>query len=432
MVARAGSTADGEDLTPPIGAFGSGLRIAMVSPGLPPEGGGIGTYTDKTSRALAARGHDVHVLVPGVPRLRSEIVDAVAIHRIPTPNAQPRVLARSWAVGRALRRLGPFDIVQASEWGAEAWWYALAGRTPLVTRLATPHFLIEDLNQVSWRQRRRQSASRWLERSQVRRSERVISPSGVLADRVARRWRLHRGSIAVVPTGISPPNGEQGSVPPELASVEYVLYFGRLEQRKGADTWIEALPAVLRDLPRIHAVFVGEDMGMRGRSFQDQARESYPEAAGRLHFLATMSQTRLFPIVAAARLVVMPSHWESLANACLEAMALGRPVVATTGSGFDEVITDSVDGFLVPPGNAPALAARVAGVLHDELLLTRIGRAARRRAEDYDLEAMVDRLLEVYREVLAQRGRPRRGHVIQGGAERSGETFAGATLAGPR
>jgi glycosyltransferase involved in cell wall biosynthesis len=400
--------AESAALIPPLAATNSSLRIAMVSPGLPPEGGGIGTYTEKTSRALAARGHDVHVLVPGVPRLRIETVDSVCIHRIPTPGIQPRVLARAWAVGKALRRLGPFDIVQASEWGAEAWWYSHAGETPLVTRLATPHFLIEDLNRVSWAQRRRQFASRWLERAQARRSARVISPSAALATRVAQQWGLDPDAIALVPTGIRPPNA-LGNPPAELANLEYVLYFGRLEQRKGLDTWVAALPAVLRSRPTLHAVFVGEDMGMAGRSFEEQARERCGDASGRLHFLPVMSHARLFPIVAAARLVVMPSHWESLANACLEAMALGRAVVATTGSGFDEVITDLVDGFLVPLGDAAALSARVSAVAGDELLLARVGCAAKRRAEDYDLDAMVDRLLVVYAEILAERSRRRRG-----------------------
>jgi glycosyltransferase involved in cell wall biosynthesis len=210
-----------------------------------------------------------------------------------------------------------------------------------------------------------------------------------------------------------------GKLPAELAGLDYVLYFGRLEQRKGLDTWVDALPAVLRSHSSLHAVFVGEDMGMAGRSFEEKARERCGDAAGRLHFLPSMCHSRLFPIVAAARVVVMPSHWESLANACLEAMALGRVVVATSGSGFDEVITDQVDGFLVSPGDVAALTERVGAVVADEHLLARVGRAARHRAGDYDLEAMVDRLLEVYTEVLSKRrGRRHRGHPTPGGYDR--------------
>jgi glycogen(starch) synthase len=390
-------------LTTRLGDPSARLRLAMVSPGLPPTGGGIGTYTEKTARALAARGHEVHVVVPGISRLRSETIDSVRIHRVPTPRIQPRVLARSWAVARALRRLGPLDIVQACEWGGEGWYHAIGARIPLVTRLATPHFIVEELNEVPWRQRRRESFSRWLERSQTRRSTRVISPSTALADRVSKRWGIDRNLITVVPTGICPPRVDAGGLPAELSSLDYVLYFGRLEQRKGVDTWIDALPAVLRSRPALHAVFVGEDLGIGGKSFEERARAKCGSAASRLHFLPAMPQIRLFPIVAAARLVVVPSHWESLANACLEAMALGRPVMATSGSGYGEVITDMVDGFLAPPGDATALATRVQAVLADQALLDRIGLAALRRARDYDLDAMVDRLLSVYAEILGSR-----------------------------
>ena len=375
------------------------MRIAMVSPGLPPNGGGIGTYTEKTARALAARGHDVHVLIPGA-RPRTEIVDGVHIHSVATPHLRPSVLARTWAIARALRGLGRVDIVQACEWGGEGWWYSLRAEAPLITRLATPHFLIERLNDVPTRQRRRQFFSRALERSQARRSARLMSPSEVLAGEVASRWHIRRGDIDVVPTGVRISTADANSCPPELRDLPYLLYFGRLEQRKGVDTWIDALPALLDINPSLHAVFVGEDMGFRGQPFEQYARARCSAAADRLHFLRPVPQARLFPIIAASLMVVMPSRWESLANACLEAMALGRVVVATTGSGFSEVITDGVDGYLVPPGDAESLARTVSHALADMAELTRIGDAARRRAQHYDLDAMVDRLLGVYDDVL--------------------------------
>lgn len=371
----------------------------MVSPGLPPRGGGIGTYTEKTARALAARGHDVHVLIPGA-LARTEVVDGVHVHRVATPRVRPSVLARTWAIARALRKLGHMDIVQACEWGGEGWWYSLRPHAPLVTRLATPHFLIERLNDVPVRQRQRQFFSRALERSQARRSARIISPSEVLAGEVASRWHIRRDDIAVVPTGVRISFPDAHSCPSELRDLRYLLYFGRLEQRKGVDTWIDALPAVLQSDRSLHAVFVGEDMGFRGQPFEHYARARCGVAADRLHFLQPVPQARLFPIIAASLLVVMPSRWESLANACLEAMALGRVVVATTGSGFSEVITNGVDGYLVPPGDADSLAQTVSLALADMTELTRMGEAARRRAQHYDLDAMVDRLLGVYDEVL--------------------------------
>ena len=371
----------------------------MIAPGLPPDGGGIGSYTEKTARILAQRGHEVHVLIRG-PARSAASVQGVQVHSLPTPRFGPFVVARSWAVARALRRLGRFDIVQACEWRAEAWWFSLRPSAPLVTRLATPHFIIERLNDVPARQRRRQFLSRVLERSQARRSARVISPSRVLAGEVAAHWGIPRADIAIVPTGIRVSTVRPELVPNEIRGLRYALYFGRLEQRKGVDTWILALRNVLRTDKSLHAVFVGEDVGFRGLPFDVYAGKECRDDVERLHFLAPMRQESLFAVIAGAELVVMPSRWESLANACLEAMALGRPVVATSGSGFEEVITDGVDGFLVPPCDSATLAATASRALEDEGLRARVGDAARRRAQHYDLDAMVNRLLDVYDEVL--------------------------------
>jgi glycosyltransferase involved in cell wall biosynthesis len=85
-------------------------------------------------------------------------------------------------------------------------------------------------------------------------------------------------------------------------------------------------------------------------------------------------------------------------------MALGRPVVATHRTGLSELITDGVDGFLIDPGDAAALATTVRTAVADEALLARVGLAARRRAGDFDLDKMVDRLVNVYADVLDGRG----------------------------
>ena len=312
-------------------------------------------------------------------------------------------MARSLAVSRTLHSLGRLDIVQACEWEGEAWWYSLHPGARLVTRLATPHFIVEDHEGLPRRRRWGTFVRRWLERSQTRRSARVICPSRVLAGEVAKRWGLQPDSITIVPTGIRHPRIGAGSVPEELRDLEYVLMLGRLERRKGVDTWIEALPEVLASRPSLHAVFVGEDTGLDGRPFLDIARERCGQYWPRLHFLPELPHARLFPIVAHSRMVVMPSRSESLANACLEAMALSRPVVATNGTGLSELITHGVAGFLIDPGDAAALAITVRTAVADDALLARVGQAARQRAGDFDLDKMVDRLVNVYEDVLEGR-----------------------------
>jgi glycosyltransferase involved in cell wall biosynthesis len=275
---------------------------------------------------------------------------------------------------------------------------------PLVTRLATPHFLVEQLNGMRWHRRARTAVSRALERLQIMRSAMVISPSSALADIVAQRWGLDRSAIRVVPTGIdcsTITESATGAMPPLLAGRRYVLYFGRLEIRKGVDVWIDALPQVMRSVGDVTAVFIGDDAGFHGRPFPDYARERCTNFSERLLFLPRLAHTELFPVVARADLVVMPSRWENLANACLEAMALGRPVIATTGAGFEDVITDGVDGLLVPPGDVGALAKTATAALCDPVRLDRLGAAARVRVREFDLTRMVSLLAHVHRQALA-------------------------------
>jgi glycosyltransferase involved in cell wall biosynthesis len=79
-------------------------------------------------------------------------------------------------------------------------------------------------------------------------------------------------------------------------------------------------------------------------------------AERRVRFLGEIRHEELYPVVRRARLVVLPSLSDNLPNAMLEAMALGRPVIGTIGTSFDEVIEDGVSGFLVRPGDSAALA----------------------------------------------------------------------------
>jgi glycosyltransferase involved in cell wall biosynthesis len=81
-------------------------------------------------------------------------------------------------------------------------------------------------------------------------------------------------------------------------------------------------------------------------------------------------------------------------------MAMGRPVVSTTGSGFAEVIRDGVDGLLVDPADPAALGAAIHRVLTEPGLAERLAAAARRRAREFDLARMVQRLTDVHEEVI--------------------------------
>jgi glycosyltransferase involved in cell wall biosynthesis len=106
-------------------------------------------------------------------------------------------------------------------------------------------------------------------------------------------------------------------------------------------------------------------------------------------------------LAAALDVFVLPSTHEGLSIALLEAMALGRPSVVTDVGGLPETITDTVEGFIVPPKNVHALTEAIVRLIRDPSLRIRMGEAAARRANTFDIRNSVRKTEDLYRELLA-------------------------------
>jgi glycogen(starch) synthase len=391
------------------------MKICLISREYPSDdhAGGAGTYTEKTARALAKLGQTVTVITEASGRPSVQVEDGVEVRRLaparligPVKVPYSRMLARTRAVAGELQRLAESpDLVQACEFGAEAFWYA--GRkdssTRLVTRLATPEFLVAELSAHSggWTVRTRYSD--WMERTQTRRSDAIISPSTALADIVCRRWSIPRERVTIIRTGVDFEEryaSRAAQLPAELKGHDYVLYFGRLEERKGVHVLAEALPAVLAAHPQLRFVFAGNNfLTYRGEPMQAYVERSNAEYLDRIHFFPRLPQPQLYPLLEHALFVTLPSLWESLANATLEALDMGKPVVATLGGGFAEVLEDGRSGVLVPPGNAPALRDALLWLLADRGRLRWMSEQARARAACFRVPRVAAQLLDFYEEL---------------------------------
>jgi glycosyltransferase involved in cell wall biosynthesis len=117
-----------------------------------------------------------------------------------------------------------------------------------------------------------------------------------------------------------------------------------------------------------------------------------------VHAVDSLTHDLLFPLYREADVVVVPSIWpEPLSRVIVEAMWLGRPVVATAVGGSPEAVEDGVSGLLVPRGDAPALAAAISTLLRDPERRAHMGAAAAARAATmFDEERVVASLLEAY------------------------------------
>lgn len=211
----------------------------------------------------------------------------------------------------------------------------------------------------------------WLARPVLRRARLVIAASPFLAEQARA---LGAREVRVVPSGVAIPAevGEPDEPP-------HVLYVGRLSREKGILEFLEATEG----LPR---VVVG-DGPLRAR---------VPEAVG------FVPPGELGPWYERAAVVCVPSRREGYGVVAREAMAWGRPVVATAVGGLTDALEDGITGLLVPPGDVRALRDAVSRLLADAGLRERLGRAAEAKARaEFSVEAARAALADAYRAALA-------------------------------
>lgn len=257
------------------------------------------------------------------------------------------------------------------------------------------------------------AALRW-ERYAARWADRVLCVSE--AERRAGADAGVRADWSVVPNGVDltrfTPAGESADAVraglPALTDVApgapLVVCVGRLCPQKGQDVLLRAWPEVAARLPGARLVLVGE-----GPDLGPLLRDAPPGVL----FAGAARDT--VPWYRAADVVVLPSRWEGMALAPLEAMACGRPVVLTEVSGARECLpAEDAAGSVVPVADAPALAAALLRLLADPVRREAAGRRGLARVrERHDVRRAAGAVAELYGEVLALPEPERRDRVAR-------------------
>lgn len=381
------------------------MRICLVSREFAPFfGGGIGTYILLASRAFAAAGHEVHVLTGPHPGLEDGHVlqDNVQVHVVDRKLGMGALSAyrndaMHYAMGvhETLLRLHekhPFDFIEFPDYWGEGSFAIRAKRTlghyqsaVLAVRLHTPTFECQQLNRIMALDINAASMEHQ-ENSAMREADVILSPTHSLLDMVKRRLELPQHAEVLPHPFEVKEFAAASSVAPAETKPAQVLYFGRLEYRKGIHVLIDAGLELLKRQRNVEFRFIGGDTptGPFGQSMLTWLQKRIP-SEWRSHFVFEKSRPRaeLAQAIHSATVCCFPSIWENFPNVCLEAMAAGAVVVGSDAGGMGEIIEDGKNGLLFRAGQVDSLVSALERALTDEPLRQTLRAAAPQRIATY-------------------------------------------------
>ncbi len=369
------------------------LRVVLLTDS--DEFAGTERHMLDLARGLTTLGVGVTLACPFPAKLE----DAARRERLPTVAIPKRGLVDWGAALTLARRLmsGRANIIHAHN-----------GRTALAAALAvrgagrgrcvmTQHFLTPNhATQNGLKAAISGAAHHWV----IGQMSRILAISEAVRDAMLARGEAPDSKIIVVPNGITAPHpGDPAETRLSLgigASTPLVVCAARLEPEKDVASLLHALDAVRHAVPNVRCLIAGEGAERSALAAQIKALGLENRAA----LLGFRSDAAA--LMAAADVFVLPSLAEPFGLVLLEAMALGRPVVATRAGGPLEIVADGETGFLVPPSSPEALADALTRLLSSPPLCRRLGENGQARYQSrFTASRMAGATLSVYRSVYA-------------------------------
>ena len=404
------------------------MRVAFLTPAYITEKdfhGGLANYLYRVTQALNKRGHDVEVFTASE---HDEILvhDGVTVNRVRVDPKILRVLNQlslykltkttyvlglSYSLRKALKkrhRMKAFTVIQASSYLSVGLLSTLKRPAPIVSRVSS----FEPLMSKYYKKPMRfgQRVREFCELLALRRSDAVYAPSELLAG-ILREQAEIQVDVIRSPLFLDAQRSDDSVYRRCLSGKSYLLFFGTIGLLKGGRILAKSLPALLSRYEDFHFVLCGSvKEGENGReTVLDEILRLAGANGNRVIYLGVLRHPQLFPVVEKARAVVLPSLIDNFPNTMLEAMALGKVVIGTRGTSYDEFIEDGVSGFLVDPGDVCQLQCIMDRVFHmTKEERTAIGNHAAYKISSLSPEATCRRL-ELYFDQVVIDDKRRRG-----------------------
>ncbi len=366
--------------------------------------GGIEAVTYQLAKGLSRTGEvNLHVVArrKDVSHYRQERTgDGYTVHFLPSPRRLPNLLSGPTVdrvnLHRLFRSLVP-DLIHAH--GQE--WYAYAALETGLPTVVTVHGILHRETELLGRSlagRVRGLLYNSSEERVLRRAKHVILISPYVAE-VIRPW-----SRATTYAIDNPVDDRFFALDGGAEENGNVLFVGNLTPRKGLVNLLAAFVSVGREHPEARLTIVGR--ARDGAFLAGLKAEAHTLGLdGRVDFTGQVSEERLLELYRTCALFVLPSVEETSPVVVAQAMAAGKPVVATRVGGIPYMLRDGETGFLVAQGDTEALARSILRLLKDRELRRAMGQKAQREAQQrFNLTSVAQKTLAAYRSVLARGG----------------------------
>lgn len=373
------------------------LHICFLCHEYPPaRHGGIGAFTRTLATALAQKGHRISVV--GLYPISTAVEESEAgikVVRLPASRFRfLRFLQNSIRLSQKLHQLAashPQTILE----GQENAFAFITTRVPgcRVLRMHGGHHFFFTSNgdrPKAWRS--------WIERRSFAKANKFCAVSCYVAGQTRQLLRMGAVPIEVLPNPVST---ERFRPMPEMrATSGLIVFVGTLCEKKGIRQLLAAMREIIVAAPDVQLLVCGRDTIDRatGKSYRQALQVALPAPVRqRVTFKDHVDNSKLPAELAAAEVLVYPSHMESQGIAVIEGMAMGKPVVASKTGPGPEIIEQGVSGLLCDPHDPHSIAQSLIRVLKDRELANRLGTAARRRAvAEFCVEKLVVRNEEFY------------------------------------
>jgi len=379
------------------------MKIALVSPYDFAYPGGVAHHITYLKRYFTKWGHEVKIIAPisgAAPDPADGFIPIGRPFPIPFSGSIARITLSPWLSRKvkAVLNRENFDIVHLHE--------------PLVPTLCTTVLRfsravnIGTFHAASTRPSYRWGKPfiKWLLKRWINRLDCRIAVSRQPQEFINKHFP---GKFEIVPNGV-----DIEHFSPDVAPIEKfcdgklnILFVGRLEKRKGVKYLIQAYEWVKHEIPESRLIIVGPGVRLRNRY------EKWIKHAGLkdVIFTGKVSYKELPGYYKTADVFCAPATGrESFGIVLLEAMAVGKPIIASNIAGYAGVVTHGVEGLLVPPKDSRSLARALIALLRDESYRQRMGASGRMKAEGHSWEQIAQRLLGYYIKAINESPRRKR------------------------